>query len=1163
MRALLAGILFFCMMSYGSLIGQNSLVKSDTLIIKGNLLKLSQVNIVPFSEEIRLHGALIPENQYQINYDKGTILFVKNAIFPKDTLLIAYRYFTSYQKDTIALKQAKIIRDSLDIPQLIVGDTYFKWEEFKEENKLKKSGSITRGLTVGNATGTSVTSGMRLQLEGDLGDGLQIVGAITDDNIPVQPDGSTQQISDFDKVFIQLKKNGWSVTVGDYEIQQKGSRFTDLYRNVQGVKMGYEGKKTKGFVSGAVAKGKFHTNSISGLDGVSGPYRLTGKSGEQFFTVLAGSEKVYLNGKLLMRGENYDYVIDYNTAQLTFTAKNVITNISRIVVDFEYTDRYFNRSLIFAEGEHKLLKDKLSVRATYSRDADNPNAPFDDKAAYFSVKDSLALYGDTPNGVVFTSGIIKDSAFNRLQAFYFRNDTLINGTLYERYLHTTDSLRAKYRVYFSYTGTGKGYYKRDASGFNQYVFVWSPPDLNGNPTGDYAPVKPWILPKLLQVAGLQTTFEISPKLRFYAEQAYSINDQNRLSSLNDEDNGALASLTGLKWDKLILSDSLLFSADVSYSLVQEKYQNLDRIYKAEYGRIWNFNDLNEKRYNEQILMAKTTWEWKKKLKINTENGLRFTGEGRTAFRQVYSVTSSLKKALQGTYSFTHIIAKEDSIQRLSYWQRHEGDIFFQKPLWKMGTEIWLENKKENKADSAAAGTFQFWDIKPYFRTPDDKKLQLDVSLNYRYDKEFYQNQFREKTTATTQFYKLIYTPSENFRIQNTTTFRTLNLLDTAFRQTGLNDNRVVNTNLQLTGSTRNRIIYANLIYEITSEQIAQRDIKFLPVNPGQGEYQWIDYNQDNIQNVNEFVISNNPLTADFIRTVLPTQRFVPTTKPALQGNVRLDLKKIYPKSKSAWKETIRNFKSFTTVRITQSKERENSLSAYLVRFAESTSDTALIDMSYNFRQEFLFFQNATKGDFKFAYQNNRSKQFLSTGAETRAARFWTLAQRISMGNDKSFELETGFGKRFSFAKNFPTRNYDVRYIETYPHINWQASRKLRFTAGYQYKYKKNISDAAFVNSRINYHKLTAENRWNLKERNNLNLKFDLIGIRQKNAGDGPNFTANYELLESLNPGLNAVWQVFLTYYIFKDMELGVTYEGRAPANAPVLHTGRVQIRALF
>ncbi len=1142
---------------------QNSRETRDTLIFVGKPLMLTRQLIVPFSESVLLGGGIVTDTFYTIDYEKGLLTMLPKVIFSGDTLVVSYRYFTNIMQDTIALKKATLIRDSLDEPQLIVGDTYFKWEEFKEENRLKKSGSITRGLTVGNATGTAVTSGMRLQLEGDLGDGLEIVGAITDDNIPVQPDGSTQQLSDFDRVFIQLRKNGGFITVGDYEIQQKGSRFTDLYRNVQGVKLGYEKNKTKASLSGAVAKGKFHSNTITALDGVSGPYRMTGKSGEQFFTVLAGSEKVYLNGKLLTRGENNDYVIDYNTAQLTFTPRNVITNISRIVIDFEYTDRYFNRSLIFGEAEHVFLKERLSIKATYSRDADNPNAPFDDKAAYFAVKDSLAAYGDAGSGVVYTSGVFRDSAFNRLQAFYYRSDTTINGQPYERYVHTIDSLQAEYRVYFTYAGIGKGNYKRDESGFNQYVFQWVPPDVLGNPTGDYIPAKPWVLPRLLQVTGIQARYQITPKFQVYTEQAYSIEDKNRLSSLNEEDNGAVASLAGLKLEKIRMADSLSFHSEISYSFVQAQYQNLDRIYKAEYGRIWNFNDISTVRQNEHVTMIKNRIEWKKNLKLDTENGLRITGQGRYALRQVYSLTSGLHKAIQGTYTFTHIYTEEDSIQRKSRWIRNEGDIFYQRKNWKTGVEIWFEDKIENRADTATAGSFQFYDIKPYFRTPDEKKLQLDFSINYRYDREFFRQSLRNKSTAFTHFYKIIYSPSEYFRLQNITAFRTLTLIDTAFRSTGLEDNRVLNTNLQLTGSTPGRMLYANLIYEITSEQIAQRDIKFLPVNPGQGEYEWKDDNQDGIQNINEFVISNNPLTANFIRTVLPTRRFVPTTRPALQGSIRLELKKLYPKSKNPWKETVRNFKTFSTIRINQSRQRENSLNAYLVRFNEKDSDTTMIDMSYNFRQEFLFFQNATKGDLKFSYQNNRNKQFLSTGTEMRGSRQWVFAQRLSLASDKSLELETGIGKRFTTTKNFPTRNFDIRFVETSPKINWQASRKLRFTLGYQYKYKRNFTDSITINSKVNYHKLTAENRWNLKNRNNLNLKLDLIGISQKNTGDIPNFTANYELLESLNPGFNAVWQAFFTYYIFKDMELSITYEGRAPANSPLIHTGRVQIRALF
>jgi len=50
-------------------------------------------------------------------------------------------------------------------------------------------------------------------------------------------------------------------------------------------------------VTGATAKGKFNTNQFQGMDGVQGPYRLTGKNGEQQFIVIAGSEHVYIDGQ--------------------------------------------------------------------------------------------------------------------------------------------------------------------------------------------------------------------------------------------------------------------------------------------------------------------------------------------------------------------------------------------------------------------------------------------------------------------------------------------------------------------------------------------------------------------------------------------------------------------------------------------------------------------------------------------------------------------------------------------------------------------------------------------------------------------------------------------------------------------------------------------------
>ncbi|MCK7517383.1 MAG: hypothetical protein MZV64_06500 [Ignavibacteriales bacterium] len=77
------------------------------------------------------------------------------------------------------------------------------------------------------------------------------------------------------------------------------------------------------YFSVASSRGKFVSNSLIGVDGVQGPYRLTGLNGEREIIAIAGTEKVFLDGIELKRGENNDYVIEYSNAQLTFYSKEI------------------------------------------------------------------------------------------------------------------------------------------------------------------------------------------------------------------------------------------------------------------------------------------------------------------------------------------------------------------------------------------------------------------------------------------------------------------------------------------------------------------------------------------------------------------------------------------------------------------------------------------------------------------------------------------------------------------------------------------------------------------------------------------------------------------------------------------------------------------------
>src|SRR5690606_25424856 len=378
---------------------------------------------------------------------------------------------------------------------------------------LNKSGSISRGILFGNNQDLSVNSTLNLELNGQLTDKISVQASVTDNNIPIQAGGNTLELQDFDQVFIKLFDDRQELVAGDFVLQRPNSHFLNYFKKTKGLsytmRMGDpEGTQNVLGLSAAISKGNFSRNQIQGIEGVQGPYRLTATGAGAYIIVLSGTERVYLDGQLLTRGLENDYVIDYNTAELTFTPRRPITKDRRITVEFQYSDKNYARSLVRVADE--FTSGNTTLRFNLYSEQDHKGQSLQQSLTELE-RQALAEAGDNPLLAVVPG--VDSVAFSADEVRYARVDSLGWSPVY-RYSTHPDS--AHFRVTFSAVGAGNGDYVQQEFTPNGRVFRWLAPELvNGILVrkGDHAPVRVLVPPRHKRMATLGAEHRFSGRTR--------------------------------------------------------------------------------------------------------------------------------------------------------------------------------------------------------------------------------------------------------------------------------------------------------------------------------------------------------------------------------------------------------------------------------------------------------------------------------------------------------------------------------------------------------------------------------------------------------------------------------------------------------------------------
>ncbi|NNE42664.1 MAG: hypothetical protein HKN12_00520, partial [Gemmatimonadetes bacterium] len=348
---------------------------------------------------VRGDADLAPAVGYRLDPDAG-LLQLLAPLADGETLRVTYRWVPLRLPGDFPAVTAADPTPADSTRMLTPSGSATDWIARTVDQDLVIGGAKTLAIEAGSNKDAAVEQSLRVSVTGRIGDDVRLTALLSDQNIPLQPEGNTQRLEELDEVLIRLDAPRGSATLGDFVARREGTAFGNFERRLSGAQGTALLGPTGARAVGATSRGNFRTVEIPGEEGKQGPYVLAGNGLNPSGVIVAGSERVWVDGRELTRGDNHDYVMDYSRGELEFTNRRLITEDSEIAVDFEVAEQEYRRNFYLGEGSFASDGGGLEWRTSIAAEVD------DEEPVNLTLTDerraALEAAGDEP---VLVSGV--------------------------------------------------------------------------------------------------------------------------------------------------------------------------------------------------------------------------------------------------------------------------------------------------------------------------------------------------------------------------------------------------------------------------------------------------------------------------------------------------------------------------------------------------------------------------------------------------------------------------------------------------------------------------------------------------------------------------------------------------------------------------------------
>lgn len=1075
----------------------------------------------------------IDTSYFWVSPELGKIYFrERNRIMP-DTVTIRYLNYPEFLTQTYTLNDESKIVDTPVSLQVLRGENR-EQRSLIPFDGLSSTGSISRGITVGNNQNAVVDSNLDIQLSGEISSGIQLRASIQDDNIPIQDGGYSQRLNEFDQVFMELYAKKWKLRGGDVILENRDLTFMNFSKKVQGIataiEMGKEETKTTLYNSIGVVRGQYARSNFVGQEGNQGPYKLRGNNGELYVLIISGSERVFVNGILLQRGETEAYMIDYGAGEIRFNATYPITSEMRIAVEYQYTERSYNRFVTYNRLKHE--QDKWYAGGYAYIESDIRNQPLQQSLSD-EQKIILSQAGDDRDKMVAPSAV-EDTY---LEGKILYNKILVGGE--EIYELAIDDSQKVYQVRFSFVGNNQGDYKVVDPFALDKVYQYVSP-VNGVKQGGYVPNVAVVAPMRLGVYVVEAGYNNEDKTMVSSEVGISQRDENLFSTIDDENNQGVAGklcvtqqLFSKKWKGKVYGE---------YQFIDENFNSVERVQEIEFSRNWNIlNPIGD----QQLVTGGLEVELPQKGAIKYQvDQLSYSNYFEGIKHQLNSRFDLNRWNLSSANS---VLASQQSQWDTHFYRSSTQLKHNYKRNWIGGS---LRHEDQQQKDvmtrqfDVSSQRFTEWGT--FIGRGDSTKVYAQIGYLERKNDSIQSGVLQRVNRSHSYYLRSQLLQDEINNLSLFVNYRQLKYTDATVK-----DEPSLNSRVNYSGAYWKGFVQTSVLYENTSGTIAQQDFTYIEVEPGQGVYTWIDYNVNGVKELSEFEVAQFKDQAKYVRLFLPNQVFVKTHQNKLSNSWTIN--------PTAWKDkkgiqkVLSHFFNQASFQIERKVRRNGDF--VFDPFASSGADD--LGLNKTIRNSLFYNRGMQKHSLMYQIVQSNTQYLLATGGQQNLNHLHQLQYTHLIQKTVLLGLDVKRNKTANYAENFTNRNYELIQYKAEPKIGLVLPRNNSVSLHYSLTQKKNrILGAEFLEQ----HQLGMESNYQAKKGMNLRAQ---VSYFKNNFTGNSNTSVAYQMLEGLLPGVNYTWLLTVTKSITSYLDLNLNYQGRQAQESRTIHTGSLQLRAFF